>query len=111
MECQINIPKASFVSYQMQIFVKTLSGHTITIDVNSATTIGGLKSIIEQRELVPVYFQRLIYSGRQYDNDTRTLKECGIGAEATVHLMLRVHHNEPICIKLNSTYWPTSEKC
>jgi large subunit ribosomal protein L40e len=78
----------SLSSYQ--IFVKTLSGKTITInDVKSCDTIDAIKLLIERKEGTPSKLQRLIYTGHQLE-DRRTLYDYNIGREATLHLMLRI---------------------
>jgi len=74
----------------MQLFVKTLTGKTITLgDCDSDHTILSLKEKIEYKERIPPSYQRLIFKGYQLE-DRRTVSDYGIEKESTLHLVLRL---------------------
>ena len=84
----------------MQIFVKTLTGNTVTVDMEPFETLKNMKQKIQNKVGIPPDQQRLIFAGEQLE-DSRTLSDYGIVSESTIHMVLRLRGQGDMVCRAN----------
>lgn len=89
-----NTPPTQQLTVTMLIFIKTKAGATLSIDIEDTATIRDLKARIHERQDIPAVHQTLVYAGRPLE-DSKSLPECGIKKESTLHLLVKVPEVAP----------------
>ena len=88
---------AEGVGGQMHLFIKTLTGKTVSVVVTSTDTVLDIKRKIMDKEGVALEHQCLICGGKQLDNDV-AIQDCGVQHQSVIHLVLRIPSQGPISL-------------
>uniref|UniRef100_A0A6C0C7D2 Ubiquitin-like domain-containing protein n=1 Tax=viral metagenome TaxID=1070528 RepID=A0A6C0C7D2_9ZZZZ len=82
-------PSRILVQKTVQLFVKTRTGKTITVNIKNGCSIYEIKEYIQNREAIPCDQMKLVFAGK-YLEDDKTIVDYGIKHEFTLHLELRL---------------------
>ena len=100
---QTNSPNISFNT--MHLLVKTVSGRTVSLEVQPTETVESVKKQLQERENVDSYNQRLVFAGKELE-DNELLSSYPISEEATVEMLFKIAGGviEPTLAALAKTY-------
>jgi Ubiquitin family len=87
---------------QQQLFVKTLTGKTLTVCTRTGMTIGEMKEELARLEGVAPAEQRLIFCGKVLEDD-KTVEDYNFAKSGTIHLVLRLGGSEVPTKSANKT--------
>ena len=93
----------------MKIFVKLLTGETITLEVEPSDSIVNVKAKIQDNEGTHKDQQRLLFAGKQLE-DGRTLSDYNVQTESTINLIPRMRGGMEILVKTITATWPLTVK-
>lgn len=80
----------------MQIYIKTLTGRTVSLIVEEGETIRTVKEKMKEKDGVPVEEQRLVFNSQELE-DSKTLQHYGILREATLHVVINPRARRKWC--------------
>ena len=73
----------------LQLFVRTVSGRTLPLQVESGETVEAVKQMLQERENVDVDHQRLVFAGKELD-DSKTLESYNLKGDETLEMLFKI---------------------